>query len=109
MAHKVSPYEEQDNIATLNGEPVQTAIEIRFPETFGGRAWNVIQDYGEAFTLYIYNGLFVVTDASHCLDTNKVQWQGGSLEELEAWLEVKADELDANNPGWEEAYIGKAN
>ena len=105
MAHIVSPYEDQTRPATYKGQPVLTAIEIRFPETFSDRAWHVIEEYGNSIQLYVHNGMFVATTELRALDVESVRWQGGSLEDLEIWLEVKATQFDELEPGWEDAYV----
>ena len=103
MTHTVRPYEDQRNVPTLKGDPVPTAIELRFPETFGDRALRFIEDLGDTVFLYLHNGGFVVTDEACELD--RPRWCGDSLEALEAWLDEQVKLKDAEEPGWEKPYL----
>ena len=102
MKHTISPYEDQKNVPTCKGESAPTAIEIRFPETFGARAWHMIEELGDTVFLYLYNNRFIVTD--ELCELESPRWSGESLEALENWLEEQASLKDAEEPGWEEPY-----
>ena len=115
MKHKVVPFAKQINPGIDRNDPraEQTAIEIRFPDTFCERAWKVIRYFEGAMFLYVYKGKFVVTDESLYLTDHGdgsyeaplggPRWTGDSLEELETWLLTIADEYDQDGdiPGWE--------
>lgn len=115
MKHKVVPFAKQINPGIDRNDPQaeQTAIEIRFPDTFCERAWKVIRYFDGTMFLYVYKGKFVVTDESLYLTDHGdgsyeaplggPRWTGDSLEELEAWLLQIADEYDQDGDilGWE--------
>ena len=117
MKHPVTPFARQVNPAIDRNDPAAavTAIELRFPASFSDRAWRVIRYMEGAMFLYAYKGKFVATDESLELTEygdgspekpfGAPRWTGGSLDELEHWLEQIADEYDAAAaiiPGWEE-------
>ncbi len=116
MKHPVTPFARQVNPAIDRNDPTAavTAIELRFPDSFSNKAWRVIRYMEGAMFLYAYKGKFVATDESLELTEygdgspekpfGAPRWTGGSLEELEHWLEQIADEYDAAAtiiPGWE--------
>ena len=116
MHHLVRPYENQLNPAIDRNDPeaAVTAIELRFPITFSGRAWKVINHFDGSMFLYAYKGKFIVTDEGLELTEygdgtlespyGAPRWTGNSLDELEQWLEQIADEYGAADfeiPYWE--------
>lgn len=116
MNHKVEPYVDQCNpgIDYNDPEASMTAVEIRFPRTFSRKARRVLNYFEGTMFLYSYKGQFVVTDESLMLTPSgdgtseapigAPRWTGNSLDDLERWLELIADENDASDdeiPGWE--------
>lgn len=109
--YTLMPRKEQLHNAIDKNDPAQqhTAIEYKFPPEFSPRA-KMALDYFETGTkystalLFSYKGRFIVTDESRWLTAHGdgkpgcpfgcPRWEGGSIEDLEEWLETIADELD---------------
>ena len=119
MTHSVIPYKHQMNPAIDRNDPeaAVTAVELHFPPTFCKRAWKVINYFDGTMYLYAYKGKFVVTDesleltefgdGSHEAPFGFPRWVGDSLDELEEWLLLIADEYDKDGdiPGWKTDQI----
>lgn len=112
MKHKIAPYADQllEAVDRIDPDAAATAIELQFPETFSHKAWRVIRYFAGAMYLFSYKGQFVVTDESLELTVHDGEpvggprWTGKSMDDLEHWLELIADEYDASDyeiPGWE--------
>lgn len=114
MKHAIIPFEDQTlntPIDLTDPDGAKKAIELRFPSTFSAKALKMADYLKDTAFLYLYKTNFVLTDESlHLTGMLDVKgnfccgprWVGDSLEELEVWLEQKADECDKAScvPGW---------
>jgi len=116
--YTLKPCEEQLHSAIDKNDPAaqHTAIEYEFPFEFSPRA-KMALDYFEVGTkhstalLFGYKGRFVVTDESCWLTAHGdgtpgnamgfPRFECGSMEELEEWLEIIADDLEDEGE-WEQ-------
>lgn len=112
MTHRVIPYENQLHVGFSRNRPEPSAIELRFPCTFSGKAQRVLDFCDDDIFLFSYGGGFVATDQTMKLTRDSPAdvspyWTGSSLDDLEAYLEAMADICDDTPgdelPGWADA------